>query len=63
MKMYHAEWASTEYVCDNCGALCRILRELGVSSFLMAIPYDSSVLQDELLNTFDVIVWEEEVEV
>lgn len=62
MKMYKARWASTWYSCEDCRALVRILRELGATSFLVAVLWDAPCLPDNVLETIDVIVWVEEVE-
>lgn len=62
MKVYEAMWHTTLYRCESCHALVRVLRELGVTSFLVAAACVTYERSESLVSLCDVIVWEEEVE-
>ena len=62
MKEYRAFWASTWYTCDNLHALVRVLREVGASSFPLAVGEVPSSLNDNPLHLFVLSLEGEEFE-
>lgn len=56
MLEYRAFWASTWYKCENLHALCRALREVGASSFLVAIGEVSPSVKDNLPKSVALIL-------